>query len=783
MALGLSFFIDIDTKKLKSAVASAEKQFQDFSKKAAGSFDVIFKGAQIAAAAFLAVGAAAVKAALDTSAYVDTMQVAASETGLTTDQLIGLSGAADEAGTSFAKILPGLRQFTGSLGRAQRGSKEAVAAFRDFGVEVEGADTGEALLATIDALKALPTDTERATAAMRVFGTRGSEITAILDGGSAAVVEFISRAADAGALIGTEAANASKLIDQVTTQTDLSLQGLSLTLGGQVAPALGVAGDAFNGALGVAQDLLEKNRATVIAVADAISTSLIAAISLAAGGVARLSEVWNLLTIPVNAVQFAVSAVVATVADLTAQLFRAWEQAVRVTVAINAATGDFLGIGAAAEVMADGIGAVAGAAEAVDDTFTGFADSGAKKAQDAVDSIGDAITLADKLDEALLGRRGGIIDTPDPRGGGGGGGDPEDAIKAQEKAIKELDKIASKAESNRLTAAQAIMGQRDLQIAQLELAAAGQEETFNTEAQLAVAVAEVEIQAIEDVLSARVLAANAAKAEDLARIDAVAMASADNEAIQQAAMMARQEVELLAVDTLAEAQREAFEERLEQQTAIGEAVRKQHEQALQATEDLKKARVDAVESFAGSATTAFGALFEFQQLGGAEASKGLFLASKAAAAGEIAVATAVGLARAAAIPPPGNAAMIAQVLAGTAAASAALAGATISGLEAFDTGGVIGGGGMTGISTPDQVIHRALPGEGVVSRQGMSALGEQGLNAINRGPVGTNARAPVQNSPFEHIGRYTGYEVQGDGPLNRFVRRSSRVSRRRQVGT
>jgi len=105
-----------------------------------------------------------------------------------------------------------------------------------------------------------------------------------------------------------------------------------------------------------------------------------------------------------------------------------------------------------------------------------------------------------------------------------------------------------------------------------------------------------------------------------------------------------------------------------------------------------------------------------------------FVVSKAASLGQAVINTAlaVSLAWATVIPPANIAAAIAAGVAG------AIQIATIAAQPppSFHTGGIVGGN--------DEMQITALKGEGVVNRMGMSTIGEDTLNAINRGqnPLG-----------------------------------------------
>ena len=81
---------------------------------------------------------------------------------------------------------------------------------------------------------------------------------------------------------------------------------------------------------------------------------------------------------------------------------------------------------------------------------------------------------------------------------------------------------------------------------------------------------------------------------------------------------------------------------------------------------------------------------------------------------------------------------------------------------AFDRGGMIQGGSRMA----DQVPINALPGEAVLSRQAVRAVGGQtGVDALNRGE-GQNS-APIVLPVYKHFGRFVRDELERSGALQR----------------
>jgi hypothetical protein len=135
-----------------------------------------------------------------------------------------------------------------------------------------------------------------------------------------------------------------------------------------------------------------------------------------------------------------------------------------------------------------------------------------------------------------------------------------------------------------------------------------------------------------------------------------------------------------------------------------------------------------------------------------------FKASKAAAVAEATINGAVAITRALATLGPVAGAL---ATAGIAASTAAQIGIIASQKPAFDRGGLIQGGAMA-----DQVPVNALPGEAVLSRGAVRAIGGQaGVDRLNRGES-TGPQVVVVEA-YKHFGRFVQDELGRAGVLQR----------------
>ena len=151
--------------------------------------------------------------------------------------------------------------------------------------------------------------------------------------------------------------------------------------------------------------------------------------------------------------------------------------------------------------------------------------------------------------------------------------------------------------------------------------------------------------------------------------------------------------------------------------------------------------------------------------------------AQAAAYGQIAIETALGVHKAIATNAGKPAAQVvasAAVIASGIASTAAVAAVKP---PAFDIGGMVAGGGIRSRSH-DSVGALLRPGEGVLTAQGVQAVGgPAGLHAANRGqPQVTVVPVPVMG----HLGGlYTAEEIARRGPLRRALNRAGSSSHKR----
>jgi phage-related protein len=248
-------FDDLDDRARKAADGvdkagkSADKNTQSIAKMAAGHA----AGALTASAltgAIETVGRAMLDSALFASEFADRMVIMARTTGLSTESVVGLSYAAQAGGGDISELRSGLSAFlviaqqaaTGSQAMADRLATVGVVA-TDAGGALRSMD--ELLREALEGIAALPTETERAAAAVTVFGAEGSKLAAIFGDGAGALDDWAARAKEAGVVITDDVAAASAQADEALAQFRVTLDSLKLALGVEIIPLLTTFAETF----------------------------------------------------------------------------------------------------------------------------------------------------------------------------------------------------------------------------------------------------------------------------------------------------------------------------------------------------------------------------------------------------------------------------------------------------------------------------------------------------------------------------------------------------------
>lgn len=255
MARGVTIDLIVDPKGAISGINAVED-------KASGMSGVLGGIGKAAAVGIAALGTAALGAVVGLTAatkgaaeYAENVQLAASQTHLSTDAVQELQYASKITGVSFETISGSLTKLTKNMGTAAAGNKTTAAAFEKLGVASTDAngnlrDSTQVYSEVIAALGQVSNPAERDVLAMQLLGKSATELNPLIDGSAGSLAELAQQARDAGAVLSgeqlTKLGSVDDALDRLSAGADAAKNALGLTL----MPVLQELGDQGSGLLG-----------------------------------------------------------------------------------------------------------------------------------------------------------------------------------------------------------------------------------------------------------------------------------------------------------------------------------------------------------------------------------------------------------------------------------------------------------------------------------------------------------------------------------------------------
>jgi hypothetical protein len=186
---------------------------------------------------------------------VDNASKLAARLGMTYGEFAGLSLAADLAGVSMDTIGKASQKAEIAFAKAAGGSKVATAAFAGLGLSVEqlnGMSASDRFDAIAAAIAALPTEAQRAAAAVQLFGKAGAELLPLFGSASASIDAARAQAEKLGAtLTGLKTPEAFDALANLGFD-DASIKAGIVSFDDIAAALQGIQGDAQRSAAAVA---------------------------------------------------------------------------------------------------------------------------------------------------------------------------------------------------------------------------------------------------------------------------------------------------------------------------------------------------------------------------------------------------------------------------------------------------------------------------------------------------------------------------------------------------
>jgi hypothetical protein len=202
---------------------------------------------------FLAVAAAAatlltsfVELGRKEAEWAEQIEQGSRATGLTVEQLSGLSFAAQQAGLESDRLNGALARFAQSIVAAEVPTSKQALAFQNLGLTQADVHAGEQdmyglLLKVMDAFRAHADGTNKASDAAALFRDRQATMIQFLDMGSQGLKLFTQRAQETGNVLSEGAAGSAKQYTLAMNDLKAELSGIAKEIGEKTLPALTVA--------------------------------------------------------------------------------------------------------------------------------------------------------------------------------------------------------------------------------------------------------------------------------------------------------------------------------------------------------------------------------------------------------------------------------------------------------------------------------------------------------------------------------------------------------------
>jgi hypothetical protein len=236
-------------RKMASAIGTADNALSKINSKlnalitiqAAQLFGSIASAASNAVRSLIGMGQAE-------SEVIDRTSKLADRLGMTYGELSGLSLAGQLAGVSLESIGKAATKGDIAFAKLAEGSAVAQAAFGLVGLtldDLNGKTSAERFAAISDAIAALPTEAERARAAVSLFGKAGAELLPLFNEGSASVAETAKQAERLGIALTNEQSASVEAMNDSFDLAGATISGVIGQVTAYLAPALQSVSDTF----------------------------------------------------------------------------------------------------------------------------------------------------------------------------------------------------------------------------------------------------------------------------------------------------------------------------------------------------------------------------------------------------------------------------------------------------------------------------------------------------------------------------------------------------------
>jgi hypothetical protein len=184
---------------------------------------------------------------------IDSTSKLAARLGFTYGEMAGLALAADLSGVSMDQIAAAATKADVAFVKAANGSKTARATFDRLGLSMEtlnGMSASERFDAIAAAIAALPTEAERAAAAVQIFGRAGAELLPLFSQGAAGIAAARAEAEAFGLTLTNEQGQNVEAMNDAFTRAQQAIQGVVGQIVAYLSPAVESVTTAFSDFIG-----------------------------------------------------------------------------------------------------------------------------------------------------------------------------------------------------------------------------------------------------------------------------------------------------------------------------------------------------------------------------------------------------------------------------------------------------------------------------------------------------------------------------------------------------
>jgi hypothetical protein len=232
---------------LSKDLGQMKEEFADWSKGLFGAMNTaagIATGAgAVLAAGLVAAGAAAIHAADQYTAYVESVERGAKLTGMSVEAISSLKFAAEATGTSFDSLSGGLAIFTRNVVHAAEGSGAQLKAFERLGISQKELQAGEhdmlpLLQSVAEHFSALKDKTERTAEARDLFGRNGTQFLEFLALGKTGLKDMAEEAKRLGLVLTEEDVKILHQAQAIEAETKAVGDAVNIEVGRTTTPLL-----------------------------------------------------------------------------------------------------------------------------------------------------------------------------------------------------------------------------------------------------------------------------------------------------------------------------------------------------------------------------------------------------------------------------------------------------------------------------------------------------------------------------------------------------------------